>query len=470
MQRLIWLLGITIAFGQSPPFDELFTGLTLRFDYTHSGTATEEHFSLDQLRLEGPWPGSRTQLVDDTNLGKYLFEVVDTASGQALYSRGFASIYGEWETTGEARQGTWRSIHESQRFPEPKGPVRLILSKRGPDGSFHPIYTGEVDPHSRFVNRAALPPRGKLWTIFENGPPATKVDLLILGDGYTRKERSKFRRDVKRLTDILFDTEPFAARKNDFSVRAIHVPANASGISNPRRNIWRDSPLGLSYNSLDLDRYVLTLANRQVRDIAAQAPYDALILITNDRKYGGGGIFNLYAVTAAHSSQAPYVFVHELGHSFAGLADEYYTSAVTYEDFYPTGVEPWEPNVTALLDPANLKWADLVTPGTPIPTPWDQQPYDEASYTYQEKRSALRAEGASEEKMETLFNEARSVTQPLLENEAYAGVVGAFEGASYQTQGLYRPQADCIMFTRNPKEFCAVCTAAIERVIDLYTR
>ncbi|MCH7521350.1 MAG: hypothetical protein IIB42_06605 [Candidatus Marinimicrobia bacterium] len=272
MQRLIWLLGITIAFGQSPPFDELFTGQTLRFDYTHSGTATEEHISLDQLRLEGPWPGSRTQLIDDTNLGKYLFEVVDTASGQALYSRGFASIYGEWETTGEARQETWRSIHESQRFPEPKGPVRLILSKRGPDGSFHPIYTGEVDPHSRFVNRAPLPPRGKLWTIFENGPPATVVDLLILGDGYTRKERSKFRRDVKRLTDILFDTEPFAARKNDFSVRAIHVSANASGISNPRKGVWRDNPLGLSYNSLDLDRYVLTLANRQVHHIVYQRP------------------------------------------------------------------------------------------------------------------------------------------------------------------------------------------------------
>ncbi len=468
MQRLLWLLCITIAFGQSPSFDGQFTGQTLRFDYTHSGTATEEHISLDQVRLEGPWPGSRTRLIDDTNLGKYLFEVVDAASGQALYSRGFASIYGEWETTGEARQSIWRSFHESQRFPEPKGPVRLILSKRGPDGFFSPIYTGEVDPHSRFVNRAPLPPRGKLWTIFENGPPASQVDLLILGDGYTRKERTKFRRDVKRLTGVLFDTEPFAARKSDFSVRAIDLSAREAGITNPRKGVWRDSPLGLSYNALDLDRYALTTANKTVRDIAAQAPYDALILITNDRKYGGGGIFNLYAVTAAHTSQAPYIFVHELGHSFAGLADEYYTSAVTYVDFIPPGVEPWEPNVTALLDPDNIKWGDLVTPDTPIPTPWDQQAYDEASYTYQEKRSALRAQGASEEQMEGLFSEVKSITQPLLGSERYSGVVGAFEGAGYQAKGLYRPQADCIMFTRNPKDFCAVCNAAIERVIDLY--
>ena len=464
-------------FAQSPSFDELFTGRTLRFDYYHSGTATEEHISLDQVRLEGPWPGSRTRLIDDTNLGKYLLEVVDTASGlsgdqtgRTIYSRGFASIYGEWETTGEAHQSIWRSFHESQRFPEPKGPVRLILSKRGPDGSFRPIYTGEVDPHSRFVNRAALPPRGKLWTIFENGPPASRVDLLILGDGYTRKERTKFRRDVRRLTHVLFNTEPFAARKSEFNVRAIHVPADESGITNPRQNIWRDNPLGLSYNSLDLDRYVLTFANRRVRDIAALAPYDALLIIHNDRKYGGGGIFNLYAITAARSREAPYLFVHELGHSFAGLADEYYTSAVTYEDFHQPGVEPWEPNVTALLDPANLKWGHLVASDTPLPTPWDQPAYDAASYTYQEKRSALRAQDASEEQMEGLFSEVQSITQPLLASEPYSGVVGAFEGASYQAKGLYRPQADCIMFTRNPKDFCTVCSAAIETVIDLYAR
>ncbi|UCH10558.1 MAG: peptidase M64, partial [Fidelibacterota bacterium] len=397
-----WLLSClipaTLVLAQS--FDTFFTSQTLRFDYVHSGIATEEHISLDQVRLEGSWPGSRAHLVDETNLGKFLFMVVDTASGQVIYSRGFASIYGEWETTGEARQGIWRSFHESQRFPEPKAPVRLILHKRGEDGAFHPFYTTVVDPQSRFVDRSALTPRGKVWSLFKNGPSATKVDLLFLGDGYTKKERRQFRKDVERLAAVLFATEPFKTRKTDFNVWAIDLESAASGISNPRAGIWRDSPLGCSFNSFDSDRYVLTYANRTVRDIAAQAPYDALIILFNDRKYGGGGIFNLYATAATQSSQAPYLVVHEFGHSFAGLADEYYTSSVAYEDFNPPGIEPSEPNITALLDPGSLKWWHLMDTDTPIPTPWNQAAYDSASYAYQEKRSQLRAEGASEEAME----------------------------------------------------------------------
>jgi len=470
MRRLILLLLIPLAFVPGQSFDTYFTGITMRFDYYHSGVATEEHISLDQLRLAGPWPGSRAHLLDETNLGKYLFQVVDTASGQIIYSRGFASIYGEWETTPEAGQGIWRSFHESQRFPEPRKPVRLILNKRGDDGAFHPIYTGLVDPASRFVNRVPVTARGRVWTLFENGPPATKVDLLILGDGYTKRERRKFHKDVKQLTGVLFETEPFRSRKGDFNVRAIDLAAPESGISNPRAGIWRDCPLGLSFNAFDIDRYVLTYANRTVREVAAQAPYDALIILFNDRKYGGGGIFNLYTTASARSSQASYLIVHEFGHSFAGLGDEYYASSVAYEDFYPPGMEPWEPNVTALLDPKQLKWWHLLDIDTPIPTPWNQAAYDSASYAYQEKRRQLRERGASEETMEALFAEVKAITKPLLEAEPYFGKVGAFEGAGYQAKGLYRPQVDCIMFSRNPDGYCRVCAEAIERMIDLYAK
>jgi len=465
-----WLLSLLIplALGLGQSFDTYFTGQTLRFDYYHSGIATEEHISLDQVRLEGPWPGSHAHLVDDTNLGRYLFQVVDSASGQVIYSRGFASIYGEWETIGEAKEGIWRSLHESQRFPEPRKPVRLILNKRGDDGAFHPTYTGLVDPQTRFVNRSSIAPQGKVWKLFENGPPATKVDLLFLGDGYTKKERKKFHKDVERLAGILFETEPFRSRKGDFNVRAINLAAAESGISNPRAGVWRDSPLGLSFNAFDTDRYVLTYANRTIREVAAQVPYDALIILFNDRKYGGGGIFNLYATASAQSSQAPYLIVHEFGHSFAGLADEYYTKSVAYEDFNPPGVEPWEPNITALLDPKQLKWWHLLDIDTPIPTPWNQAAYDSASHAYQEKRSRLRAEGASEEVMEALFTEMKGITKPLLEAEPYFSKVGAFEGAGYQAKGLYRPQVDCIMFSRNRDHYCRVCREAIERMIDLY--
>ncbi|MBA7476131.1 hypothetical protein ES707_11510 [subsurface metagenome] len=467
MHRLLILL-IPLALGLGQSFDTYFTGQTLRFDYHHSGTATEEHISLDQVRLEVPWPGSRGHLLDETNLGQYFIEVVDTTTGQVIYSRGFSSIYREWETTAEAKKGVWRSFHESQRFPEPRKPVRLILSKRGSDGGFHPIYTGEVDPVSRFVSRAPVTARGKVWTLFKNGPSATKVDLLILGDGYRKKDRRKFHKDVKRLAGVLFETEPYRSRKGDFNVRAIDLPAPESGISNPRAGVWRDSPLGLRFNALDSDRYVLTYANRTVREVAAQAPYDALIILFNDRKYGGGGIFNLYATASARSSQAPYLIVHEFGHSFAGLADEYYTSPVAYEDFTPPGVEPWEPNITALLEPQQLKWWHLLGTDTPVPTPWNQAAYDSASYAYQEKRRKLREHGASEETMEALFADVKAITKPMLEAEPYFGKVGAFEGAGYQAKGLYRPQVDCIMFTRNPDGFCRVCREAIERMIDLY--
>lgn len=450
------------------PFEELFTGRTLRFDSFHTGTAGEEHVSLDKVRLEGEWPGSRRHLIDDTNLGKYLFTVVDAATNRAIYSRGFASIYGEWETTGEARKGIWRTVHESQRFPEPRGRVQLVLARRGADGAFREIFTTLLDPGSRFVDRSPLVPAGEVWTVFEHGPPAGKVDLLFVGDGYAAGEREKLRGDVERLTRALFAAEPFATRRGDFNVRALHVPAAASGVTDPRAGRWLRTPAGLAYNAFDSERYVLTFENQALREIAAQAPYDALILLANHRKYGGGGIFNLWTTAAADSAEAAYLVVHEFGHAFAGLGDEYYTSPVSYEEFVAPGVEPWEPNVTALLDPATLKWRDLVTPGTPLPTPWNQESFDQVMLAYQEKRQALREAGAPEEEMEALFAEIKRVTEPMLRAEEHYGKVGAFEGSSYQAKGLYRPAVDCIMFTRNPKSFCPVCAHAIERVIGLY--
>jgi hypothetical protein len=450
-------------------FDTLFTGRTLRFDYHHAGTASEEHVALDRFRLEGEWPGSRTRLIDDTNLGKYLFVVVDPDTNLTVYSRGFASIYGEWETTGEAKS-RWRVFHESQRFPEPKKPVQVLLKKRGPDGTFREIYSTLVDPTSRFVDRSAVAPLGEVVAVHEGADPSRAVDLLLVGEGYTQAERGRFVADVERLAGIFFETEPYRSRKSEFNLRALHLPSAESGISNPRQDVWRDTPLGLSFNAFDSDRYVLTYENVALREAAAQAPYDALVLVFNDRKYGGGGIFNLWCTTAAGSSQAPYLFVHEFGHSFGGLADEYYTSQVSYENFNPAGVEPWEPNVTALLDPARLKWRDLVGASTPLPTPWRQADYDEASYAYQKKRTALREEGASEEVMEALFDEVMAITKPMLEGQEHFGEVGAFEGAGYEAKGLYRSEVDCIMFTRNPTSYCRVCTRAIERVIDLYAK
>lgn len=450
----------------APAFAMWFTGGTLRWDYYHCGTAAEEHIAHDAFRLEGDWPGSRTQPIDETNLGVYLFQVVDAETGTLIYSRGFCSIYGEWETLEEAEQGAWRAFHESQRFPEPKGAVRLQLGKRAEDGSFHTIHVQELDPSAAMIDRSTVAPFGKVWTVFEHGPAAEKMDLLVLGDGYTLPEAAKFHADVQRLIDDLFEVEPFRARKGDFNVRAIDLPADESGITDPRRGIWRRSPLGLSFNAFGWDWYVLTEKNRALREIAAQAPYDALVLIFNGRKYGGGGIFNLFAIVSADSAASSFVVAHELGHSLAGLADEYYTNQVSYGE--GNGLEPWEPNVTALGDPKALKWRDVVESSTPIPTPWDRRGYDEAIASARRERRRLTETGYTDAQMEALFRRESEAAVGALAAEPYAGKVGAFEGAGYHAEGLYRPCLDCIMFSRSAKAFCPVCARAIERAIRLY--
>jgi len=464
---VLWVL-LPVTALANPAFDDVFTGKTLRLDYFHTGTSEFEHISLDRARVEGPWPGSRTQLLDDTNLGKYRFEVVDVASNQVIYSRGFASIYGEWETIGEAADGIVRTIPEAVRFPEPQRPVQVRLYKRGGDQLFREIWTTHIDPSSRFVQRASVA-KPRVGAILENGDPSSKVDLVILGDGYREAEMGKYHQDAALAADDLFSHEPFASRKDDFNVWTVDSPAAESGISRPRSGLFRETPLGASYNSFDSERYILSLDDRAWRDVAAAAPYDFALMLVNSEKYGGGGIFNLYSTAAVDSGFRRYLVVHEFGHHFAGLGDEYYTSSVAYEDFHGERVEPWEPNVTALLDPDRLKWVDLVENDTPLPTPWKKVEFEEYSLGYQEKRGRLRSEGVPEKEMEALFREAQTRFTEMLGAEEYAGRVGAFEGASYQATGLYRPQADCIMFTRDEVGFCQVCSRAIERVIDLYS-
>jgi hypothetical protein len=471
--RLIPLL-VALALVQTPSggYERHFTNDTMRVDIFHTGgPVSGEIVSLDRIVNDGPWPGSRTQLVDDTNLGPYLFEVRDTATKALVYSRGYASVYGEWETTAEAKSAH-RTFHESLRFPWPQRPVTVSLRKRQPDTTFgQPLWTTEVDPRSRFVNRARLARAdGRVWTVFEHGPPARKVDLLLISEGYTAAEMPKFHADVKRLVEALFREEPFRSRREDFNVRALDLPSAESGVNRPNAAVFRRTPVSAEYNIFDSERYVLTLDNRALRDAAAAAPYEFIEILVNDRTYGGGGIFNDQATTSVDSAFAEYIFVHEFGHHFAALADEYYTSDVAYETGAVKQVEPWEPNVTALADPKALKWRDLVTPGTPLPTPWEKEAFERHARDIQAERRAIRARNAPEEEMEALFRRQQAFESTLLAGMKHSGRVGAFEGASYEPRGLYRPEADCIMFTRNEVGFCAVCRRAIERIIDVYAR
>ncbi len=441
---------------------------TMRVDYYHTGTASTEIFSLDRVVIEpAPWPGNPARPIDDTNFGKYLFEVIDRQTNRVVYSRGFASIFGEWETTAEA-QTQARTFQESLRFPVPASPVQVALKKRDAHNAFREIWSTIVDPADMFVSRASPASPGPLIELWRGGEPASKVDLLILGDGYTAAERQKFEQDARRLVDILFGVEPFKSRKADFNVWGLCPPAAESGIARPSTGLHRRSPVGASYDAFGSERYVLTFDNRAFRDVASFAPYDVVEILANGKTYGGGGIFNLYATVAADSEWAPYLFVHEFAHHFAGLADEYYTSDVAY---LPAAdrVEPWEANATVLKDPTTLKWKDLVTPGTPLPTPWNKEAFEEHSRAIQKERRAIRAANRPEAEMDALFRRQQDEETRMLSGEKYAAAVGAFEGAMYEARGYYRPQVDCIMFTRNEVPFCHVCRRALSKVIDLYS-
>ena len=440
----------------------------MRLDFYHTGNAAQELFSVERVVIEPlPWPGNPRRMIDESNLGKYLFEVRDRQTNRLLYSRGFASIYGEWETSDEAKTVN-RTFQESLRFPAPAAPVQILLKKRDAGNAFREIWTTNVDPRDIFVSNAKTPAPARLLEIEKNGDPSTKVDLLILGDGYTAAEAGKFERDARRLTASLFQTSPFKERRRDFNVWGMSPPAAESGVSRPSTGVHRDSPLGATYDAFGSERYILTFDNRALRRTAAFAPYDFVEILVNNNTYGGGGIFNLYSTAPADSLWASYLFIHEFAHHFAALADEYYTSPVVYAPASER-VEPWEPNVTALLDPKNLKWRDLVSPDTPLPTPWEKEAFEKYSREIQARRRVIRSQGRPEQEMDALFNEELAHDKEMFAREKYANRVGAFEGANYEARGFYRPQVDCIMFTRTDA-FCAVCRRAIERVVDMYSR
>ncbi len=458
------LLALPLIFALAPaPSPSPLPVRTLRVDYVHGGKAGEGRFALEGVALEGPWPGRPDRPLDDSGLGKYRFEVRDQG-GRVLFSRGFASIYGEWESTAEAKTVA-RAFHESVRFPAPAAAVTLAVLERAEGGPFKEVWSVPIDPLSPLVDRAPPPAAARVWRVVENGRPADKVDLLLLGDGYTTGEMEKWHRDARRMADLLFAVSPFKEHRRDFNVWAIDTPSESTGVSRPSDGVYRRTPLGASYDAFGSERYVLTFENKRMREIAAAAPYEFIEIVVNDRKYGGGGIHNLYATVAADSVWAPYLFVHEFGHHFAGLADEYYTSPVSYEPG-AARPEPWEPNATA--EAKAPKWRDLLTAGLPLPTAWPKAEFEAAQRDFQARRRKIREEKRPEDEMDALFREEQAWTTRLL--APLSGKVGAYEGAMYEATGYYRPQADCIMFTRDEVGFCGACSRAIERVIAMYAR
>jgi hypothetical protein len=478
-------LALVIAFPLATAaagFDDHFADATLRVDLNHTGNSSEEIVALDRLHVEGTWAGPRLKLVDPLDLGRYRARLLDAATGELLWSRGFDSYYGEWKATGPAADGVRRTYHESVRCPLPLRPAVIALDHRGADNELREVFRAAIDPASPELRRD--PPDADLVVVEAHvgGPVAQCVDVVILGEGYTKDDEAKFTADVARFAAALLGREPFASLKHRISVRGVLKPSQERGCDEPTRGVHRNTALGCTFNSLGSERYLLTEDNRAIRDAARAVPYDVLSIMVNHTRYGGGGIYNLFITFTSDNQWSGYVFVHEFGHGFAGLADEYYSSSTAYTDFYPAGVEPVERNITRLVGGAP-KWAGLVGAGVPVPTPWAKAEHDAMDAAYQEERgrydaliARLMTGGAPQAEIDAAIQGSEDLSRAHQDRldawfaaQPQHGQVGVFEGAGYSATGVYRSQLDCIMFSKGLKDFCAACGVGIGEVVEAAT-
>jgi hypothetical protein len=480
---LICVMSLTVCSQTQGNFDRYFVDKTMRIDYFHIGDAKEEMVTLDQVYEQGIWAGSLRNLIDPFDNGRYYAKIYDLSSGELIFSKGFDCYFGEYKTTSEAMEGVKRTYHETVLIPYPKNKIEFALEVRNGENKLQPFFSQVIDPAGVNVKKDPLVQDVKVYELRKNGHPHKKVDVAIVAEGYTRQEGEKLRQDFERFTDVFFSHEPFSTYADRFNIYGVFKPSADSGCDEPRMGVFKNTALGTTFNSLGSERYLLTEDNRALRDVGAHVPYDALYIMVNHERYGGGGIYNLYCTFTADNQWFKYLFLHEFGHSFVGLGDEYYTSSVAYNDFYPRGVEPTEPNITALLDPENLKWKKQVSPGVSIPTPWEKDAFDKMDLAYQKIRTEINDKIAemkrnnappdeiakTVQESERLSRDHANKVDAYLAESRYTGKVGAFEGAGYSAQGLYRPMLDCLMFTKGDKAFCKVCEIAVIRVIAFYS-
>lgn len=412
---------------EGPSYDTWFTGEAMRVDLYHTGTAETWTYSLDEVVWEPVWPGTRTHLVDPFGYGTHRFRVTDAESATLLFSQGYATLFDEWIGTEEALAGVRRSMSESVRFPWPRKPVILHIDRRGKDGTMKEVFTLALDPASHLVSRTVPFAGLEVLELGGSRPPAEAMDVVIVPEGYAAHDTAKLRADLQRFARAFLESEPWKANRDRIHVRGVLAISPESGVSEPRKGIFRDTILGASFNTFDSPRYLTVSHTKTLRQVAARVPYDVLYVMVNTGRYGGGGVYNQWSIYISDNEYDEYVMLHEFGHHMGGLADEYYSSAVSTDEdlMYPPGHEPWEPNITAFVDGKreNIKWDDLISEGIPVPTP---------------------------------------------EQEKYAGEVGLFEGAGYKAKGLYRSQMDCKMFHKGLVGFCAVCTRSLEAMLAYY--
>lgn len=420
-----FILGLLcVCNAQAQDFDRWFDDQTMRFDYYHCGDARSEEFYFGDMHADSGWAGSRVSLVDTMGYGSQQLRILDAASGRLIYSRGFCTLWGEWKTTAEAKK-LRKSMPESVIFPMPRAAVMLELYSRDYEGEWIKKYEQQIDPKSYFVARNE--PRYEAFDVEVNGPVATSIDVVLVPEGYASDERAEFEKAARQFADDLFSFEPYKELRGKFNIRAVWAPSVQSGVTMPGAGVWRDTAVGASFWTFDSERYQMTEDLQNLRRIVAGVPNELIYVLSNTDKYGGGGIYNFYGISSAREGMRSRagVYVHEFGHLLLGLGDEY-IGGVSYDELsmYPTHREPWEANLTTLVDFKKKYWAQILPESTPIPTP---------------------------------------VGKP--------EVLGVYEGGGYAMKGVYRPWPNCLMNNLHAiSKFCPVCTKAIRDQIEFLCR
>ncbi|MBN2237834.1 MAG: peptidase M64 [Bacteroidales bacterium] len=416
---LFFLLISNFSFAQ---FDSFFSNQSLRIDYTHAGNHDQEFYFLDEIIAEPYWGGSKTNLIDSFKYGKYFFEVYDQKSGALIYSRGYSTLFAEWQTTLESKEVS-KSFQETIVIPMPINPVIIKLYSRNWKGKLIKQVEYTIDPKNYFIKHG-LKNEYPIYQALVQGDPSEKVDIVILPDGYTKEEMNLFIKDCDKFAQVLFNYYPYSKYKDRFNISGVLAPSEESGADIPKDSVWKNTLLGTSFYTFDSERYCMTTENKDVRNVAANVAYDQIYILVNTTKYGGGAILNHYNISVNSNKEAGKIFIHELGHGFAGLGDEYYDNSTSYNDFYNLEVEPWEPNITTLVH-FDSKWGHLIADSIPIPTP---------------------------------------------DSTMYQNSMGVFEGGGYSAKGIYRPKKDCLMKTFDGDHFCDACAEAIENMINFYSK
>ncbi len=457
---LILLLPAPASAQDQIVFSNYFMDSTLRFDYIHIGDADHEQITSDQIYLQGPWAGNPLNCIQPLELGMYKASLYDSASNRLIFSKEYNSIFAEYKTTGSAIDGIQQTFHESVLIPYPKKTAMLVFEKRDRYNKFSKIYTTYVNTENSGLYKENLKANDcTVIPVVNNGNPHTCVDLVILAEGYRAAEIDTFKRDLSYFSNLLFSVEPYKSNVLKFNVNGVFCPSAESGTDEPQHDIYHNTRLNTSFDIFGTDRYCLTLDNKSVRDVAAAVPYDLLLIMINHSSYGGGGIYNFQTVFTSACDWRNYVFLHEFGHGFAGLGDEYYASSVAYQDVFTPGVEPLEPNITTLPDQSNVKWKEFLAPELIVPTDWGKSGFDslQLQYGLVEKEGktvidSLRMAGTAESELEKValtyskrLYDLYQKRDDFLKNHPLKDKVGVFEGANYLSSGMYRPTLNSLM-------------------------